>query len=303
MSRAGNQMGSASDRMTKVRQFLRTPMALAILAIALLFLIANTLVVASETRQGVVLRFGDPIKTINRYEPGTSFGGAGAGLVAVVPFLDKVIWIDKRVRDVDMQQQQVLSTDQLRLNVDAFARYRVVDPLRMYTSARTESRVDDTLQLILGSVVRGELGKRQFVELLSPERGQIMQNIRRALDRQARYYGAEIVDVRIKKTDPPEGAPLDSTYARMRSARKQEALTIEAQGSKQAQIIRADADAEASGVYAAAFGKDPSFFDFYRAMQSYERTFGSDGSNPSGQSSIILSPSNDYLRQFRGGGN
>lgn len=287
--------------LTRAQQLLRNPVLLGLVALAVLFLLANTFVVASETRQGVVLRFGDPIKTINRYEPGASFGQPGAGLVAVIPFFDQVVWIDKRVRDVDMQQQQVLSSDQTRLNVDAFARFRIVDPLRMYTSARTEARVDDAMQLILGSVVRGELGKRQFAELLSPERGQIMQNVRRSLDAQARYYGAEIVDVRIKKTDPPEGAPLDSTYARMRSARNQEALTIQAQGLKQAQIIRADADAEASGIYAAAFGKDPAFYDFYRAMQSYERTFGSDGSKPEGQSSIILSPSNDYLRQFRGG--
>ena len=290
-----------SRQMTRGQQLLRNPVLLGLAALALLFLIANTFVVASETKQGVVLRFGQPIKTINRYIPGSSFGQPGAGLVIVLPFFDRVIWIDKRVRDVDMQQQQVLSTDQLRLNVDAFARYRIVDPLRMYTAARSETRVDDALQLILGSVVRGELGKRQFTELLSPERGQIMQNIRRSLDVQAAYYGAEIVDVRIKKTDPPEGAPLDSTYERMRSARRQEALTIRAQGDKQAQIIRADADAEASGVYAAAFGKDAQFYDFYRAMQSYETTFGSNGSNPTGQSSIILSPSNEYLRQFRGG--
>lgn len=288
-------------RVAPLRQLLRNPLLIGLVALALLFLIVNTFVVASETKQGVVLRFGNPIKTINKYEPGVSFGQPGAGLVAVIPFFDQVIWIDKRVRDVDMQQQQVLSADQTRLNVDAFARYRVVDPLRMYTSARSEARVDDAIQLILGSVVRGELGKRKFSELLSPERGQIMQNIRRSLDSQARYYGAEIVDVRIKKTDPPEGAPLDSTYERMRSARRQEALTIQAQGLKTAQIIRADADAEASGTYAAAFGKDADFYDFYRAMQSYERTFGSDGTKPEGQASIILSPNNEYLRQFRGG--
>ena len=188
----------------------------------------------------------------------------------------------------------------MRLNVDAFARYRIVDPLRMYAAAKTEDRVSDALQPILGSAVRNELGKHQFAELLSPERGEIMQNIRRALDLQAANYGAEIVDVRIKKTDPPEGAPLDSTYERMRSARRQEALTIQAGGLRQAQIIRADADAQAAGIYATAYNKDPSFYDFYRAMQSYRHTFGADGSNPSGQSSIILSPGNEYLHQFRG---
>ncbi len=282
-------------------RLIRNPAVFGIIALALLFVVANTIKIVPETQQGVVLRFGEPVAIVNRFVARQQFGESGAGLLAVVPFADSVIWIDKRVRDVDMQGQQVLSTDQYRLNVDAFARYRIVDPLRMYISARTEDRVADQLAPILGSVVRNELGKRPFAELLSPERGVIMQNVRRALDVQARQYGAEIVDVRIKKTDPPEGAALEATYARMRSARVQEARTIEAQGLRQAQIIRADADAEAAGVYAAAFGKDPGFYDFYRAMQSYERTFGTDGSTPTGQSSIILSPSNDYLREFRGG--
>jgi modulator of FtsH protease HflC len=287
--------------MTLIERLMRHPLIFGIGALAVLFLLANTVKVVPETQQGVVLRFGEPVALVNRYQPNQQFGASGAGLLAIIPFSDSIIWIDKRVRDVDMAGQQVLSTDQYRLNVDAFARYRIVNPLQMYISARTEDRVADQLAPILGSVVRNELGKRQFAELLSPERGIIMQNIRRALDVQARQYGAEIVDVRIKKTDPPEGAPLDATYARMRSARVQEARTIEAQGLQQAQIIRADADAEAAGIYAAAYGKDPNFYDFYRAMQSYEHTFGADGSKPEGQSSIILSPGNDYLREFRGG--
>jgi membrane protease subunit HflC len=287
--------------MNLIERFLRHPVLFGILAIAALFLVTNTVRVVPETQQGVVLRFGEPVALVNRYRANQQFGSSGAGLLAILPFSDSIIWIDKRVRDVDMAGQQVLSTDQYRLNVDAFARYRIVNPLQMYISARTEDRVADQLAPILGSVVRNELGKRQFAELLSPERGEIMQNIRKALDVQARQYGVEIVDVRIKKTDPPEGAPLDATYARMKSARYQEARTIEAQGLRQAQIIRADADATAAGVYAGAYGKDPKFYDFYRAMQSYEHTFGADGSKPEGQSSIILSPGNDYLREFRGG--
>lgn len=287
--------------MSALERLLRNPVLFGIIAIAALFLLLNTIKVVPETRQALVLRLGSPVSVANRYVPNQQFGGSGAGLLAVIPFFDDVIWIDKRVRDVDMQSQQVLSTDQYRLNVDAYARYRIINPLRMYTAAGSETRVAEQIAPILGSVVRSELGKRQYAELLSPERGQIMANIRRTLDIQARQYGAEIIDVRIKKTDPPEGAPLEAAYERMKSARYQEARTIEAEGLKNAQIIRADADAAAAGVYAAAFGKDPQFYDFYRAMQSYERTFGSDGSNPTGQSSIILSPSNDYLREFRGG--
>jgi modulator of FtsH protease HflC len=279
---------------------LKNPVLLAIIAVAALLLLVNTVKVVPETKQAVVLRLGNPVALVNRYQPQQQFGGPGAGLLAVVPFFDTVIWIDKRVRDVDMQPQQVLSTDQYRLNVDAFARYRIVNPLQMYTAARTEDRVADQIAPILGSVVRSELGKRQYRELLSPERSQIMSNVRRALDAQARQYGVQIVDVRIKATDPPEGAPLEAAFERMRSARIQEARTIEAEGLKQAQIIRADADAQAAGIYAGAFGKDPEFYDFYRAMQSYERTFGTDGSTPGGSASIILSPNNGYLREFQG---
>ena len=278
----------------------RNPLFYGLAVIALILLITSTFHVVPETKQGVVLRFGEPVRTINRYKTGEVFGRTGAGLVMVIPGFEQVVWIDKRVRDVDMERQQVLSTDQLRLNIDAFARFRIVDPLRMVITARTENNVEDALRPILGSALRNELGKRPFAALLSPERGAVMNNIRIGLNRVASQYGAEIVDVRIKKADLPEGTPLDSAYERMRTARKQEALTIQAQGLKKAQIIRADADASAAGIYAGAFNKDSDFYDFYRAMQSYEHTFGVDGTTAAGQSSIILSPSNDYLREFRG---
>ena len=136
-----------------------------------------------------------------------------------------------------------------------------------------------------------------FAALLSPERGWVMHNIETGLNRVARQYGAEVIDVRIKRADLPDGTPLQSAFQRMRTARQQEALTIRAQGERQAQIIRADADAAAAEVYAASFGKDPKFYDFYRAMQAYRRTF-----NPQneGQTTVILSPENDFLREFRG---
>jgi membrane protease subunit HflC len=127
-----------------------------------------------------------------------------------------------------------------------------------------------------------------------------MENIENALNLVARQYGAQIVDVRIKRADLPAGSPLDSAYERMRTARQQEARSIQAQGAKQAQIIRAEADAEAAGTYARAFNQDPEFYDFYRAMQSYEASFISEGRT--GRSTVILSPDNEYLRQFRGRG-
>lgn len=277
----------------------RHPIAWAIAGFALLLTILSSVSIAKETDQGVIVRFGKPVRIVNRFEEGDRFGGPGAGLVFRIPFAENIVWIDKRVRDLDMDRQQVLSTDQQRLEVDAFARYRITNPLRMYIRARTTEDFEQSIRPILGSQLRNELGKRPFDSLLSPEREGAMENIRDGLDRIARQYGAQIVDVRIKKADLPDGGPLDAAFTRMRTAREQEARSIRAEGSKRAQIIQAEADAEAARIYAASFGKDPEFYDFYRAMQSYQTTFGPDGKGK-GQTSIILSPSNSYLKEFTG---
>jgi membrane protease subunit HflC len=283
-------------------RILTNPIALIFVAILLLILVGSTFAIVPETQQAVVVRFGEPERILNRYRPNESFGTSGAGLAARVPFVDRIVWIDKRIQSIDMENQQVLSTDQLRLQVDAYARYRIVDPLRMYIAARSEQNVSEQLRPILGSALRNELGRRPFAALLSPERGQMMDNIQNALNRVAVQYGAQIVDVRIKRADLPDGTPLDSAYERMRTARQQEARSIQAQGLKQAQIIRAEADAEAAATYAGAFTQDPQFYDFYRAMQSYEASFISAGTgdSPRGRTNIILSPNNEYLRQFIG---
>ena len=278
----------------------RHPYAAGALALLLLLLLFGSISIVPETRQGVVTSFGKPVRIVNRYQAGERFGGPGAGLAFRIPFIERIDWIDKRVRDLDMDKQQVLSTDQRRLEVDAFARYRVVDPLRMYLAARSVDRVEQAMKPILGSQLRNELGKRPFASLLSPEREGAMENIRSGLNRVARQYGVEIVDVRIKKADLPGGTPLESAYERMRTARQQEARSIEAEGQKRASIIRAEADAEAARIYAAAFGKDPQFYDFYRAMQSYQATFLPNAQGKGGQTNIILSPNNSYLKEFTG---
>ena len=254
--------------------------------------------IVPETEQAVVVRFGEPVRVINRFRPGADFGSTGAGLIFRVPMAERLVRIDKRVLSVDMERQQVLSTDQQRIEVDAYARFRVIDPVRMVRSAGTTERLEEQLQPILSSVLRQELGKRSFGSLLTAERGQAMKNIREGLDREAREYGAQVIDVRIKRADLPDGTPLESAFSRMAAAREQEATTIIAQGQKNAHIIRATADANAARIYAEAFGKDPAFYDFYRAMQSYDTTF----SNPknAGSSTILLSPDSDYLRQFKG---
>lgn len=276
------------------------PVMIAVIGAILLIALLGSVTIVPETKQGVVIRFGEVMRIVNRYEPGERFGGPGPGLNAKIPFAESIVWIDKRVRDLDMDRQQVLSIDQRRLEVDAFARYRVVDPYRMYIAARSEDRVEEALKPILGSQLRNELGKRPFASMLSPEREGAMENIRTGMNRIARQYGVEVVDVRIKKADLPDGTPLESAFARMRSARQQEAQSIRAEGNKTAQIIRATADAEAAKIYAASFGKDPAFYDFYRAMQSYQRTFIGDGTSKSSSTNIIMSPNSEYLKEFAG---
>lgn len=286
--------------MSPAERFGRTPFVWAVAALVLLVALIMCVKVVPETKQALVVRFGQPIKVANRYHSNEVFGNTGAGLLFRIPFVEQIIWVDKRVLDFDMQRQAVLSTDQLRLEVDAFARYRIVDPRRMYIAAGSERRVGEALRPILGSSLRNELGKRPFAALLSPERGQVMDNIQAALSRVARQYGAEIVDVRIKRADLPDGTPLESAFQRMRTARQQEARSIEAEGRKQAQLITSQADADAARVYAESFGKDADFYDFYRAMQSYRVSFGTDGNEATGAASVLLSPDNEYLREFRG---
>ena len=276
------------------------PILSSVLGLLILFLLATSFPVVPETKQAVVVRFGKPERILNRYLAGRPIGTAGAGLSYRIPFLDQIVWIDKRVLAVDMQSQPVLSTDQRRLMVDAFARYRIVDPLLMYIRSTTEENLRSQLQTILRSEVRNELGRQPFAALLSPERQGVMDDVRKSLNIQAAKFGVEIVDVRIKKTDLPDGTPLQSAFESMRTARLQEARSIRAQGMKQAQIIQAEADAEASRTYAASFGRDADFYDFYRAMQSYRQTFiGEPGKQPA-PTTIVLSPQNDYLKEFSG---
>lgn len=257
----------------------------------------SCVVIVPETEQAVVVRLGEPDRVINRFRPNTPFGETGAGISFRIPIIETVTRADKRMLTVDMERQQVLSTDQLRLEVDAYARYRIIDPVKMVKTAGSVDALEEQLKPILTSVLRQELGKRTFQSLLTAERGAAMIKIREGLDREAREYGAQVLDVRIKRADLPDGA-LESAFARMQAARDQEATTIRAQGQKNAQLIRAEAEAQAAQIYAASFGKDPQFYDFYRAMQSYDTTFSATGTK--GQSTIILSPDNEYLRQFRG---
>lgn len=288
--------------------WMRTPYAIGVLVLVAIILITNTVVIVPETKQAVIVRLEKPIGTINRYKPGETLGDTGAGLTVRWPFFDRVVWLDKRVLDVDLDDLSVLSTDQRPLQVDAYARFRIVDPLRALQavglSSGAEERVTSALVQLFGSALRNELGKRDFGVLLSPERGQMMDNIQARLQQIAAPYGVQIIDVRIKHADLPPGTPLQSAIDRMKNARLQQAGVIRANGAKEAAIIRADAQARAAQIYADAFNKDPVFYDFYRAMQSYRASFGPDGAGkmPPGTTNFILTPDNGYLKQFEGAG-
>lgn len=275
----------------------KNPVAIGAIAIGVALLGSMSAYTVPETKQAIVTSYGKVKYTVNAFRKDTEFGNTNAGLHFRIPFVDQVQYVDKRVLNLQMKPQEVLSTDQLQVQVDAFARFRIIDPVTMFKTLRTEDAVIMRLGETLGSSVRNELGKRSFATMLSAERGQIMTNIQQQLNLEASRYGAQIIDVRIKRADLPEGTPLESAYNRMRSARDQERATIEAEGRKEAQIIRADAEAEAARVYAVSYGKDPEFYDFYRAMESYKQTFIAG----KGETNFVLSPNSDYLRKFQNG--
>ncbi len=282
-----------------MQRIVSNPITLAMIGIGLIFLASLSVSIVPETQQAIISSYGEPKRIVNSYRPKEAFGSTRAGLILRIPFVEQITLFDKRVLSVQMDPQQVLSTDQLQVQVNAFARYRIDDPLRMFTTLRTEDALNVRLSETLGSSVRNELGKQSFVTLLSAERNQLMANIQKQLNAEAQRYGAEIIDVRIKRADLPEGTALDSAYVRMRSAREEVRARIEAEGLREAQEIRAKGEAEAARIYAESFGKDPDFYDFYRSMQSYRMTFRK--GEGQGETNVILSPNNEYLRNFREG--
>jgi membrane protease subunit HflC len=279
-----------------MNSFIQNPRNLLITAIVVVVALLSSLVIVPETHQAVVIRTGEPVRTINQFRPEVPYGSTGAGIAPRIPFIEEVRMIDRRVLDIDMERTQVLSKDQQRLQVDAYARYRIIDPIKLVKQAGNERQFEAQLLPILTSVLRQELGRIPFSALINAERGTAMANITRTLDAQARNYGAQVLDVRIKAADLPEGSPLDAAFTRMETDRQEQAATIRAAGQRDAQIIQAEASAQAAKIYAEAYGKDPKFYDFYRAMQSYRQTFLAG----EGQSTMVLSEDSEYFRQFKG---
>jgi len=265
----------------------------AVISIFMLIALAfSSLFVVSEDEQAVIIRTGEPHSVVNIYRPDVPFGETKAGIWWRIPIVDNIQMVDRRVLDLDMEQQEVLTSDQQRLQVDAYARFRIIDPVQIIENAGTEENVALQLAPILTSVLRQELGRRTFASLLTAERGTAMQRIRDTLDTQARQYGAQVIDVQIKRADLPEGTPLTAAFTRMQSDRQEEAETIRAQGRKNAQIIRAEAEAAAASTYADAYGKDPEFFQFYKSLTEYsENLIGND-------TTMVLSPNSDFFKFF-----
>jgi membrane protease subunit HflC len=255
----------------------------------------------SQTQQALLLQFGEmrgePIK-----DP---------GLHVKLPFFQNVLYFDNRVLEVDPPAQEVILADQKRVDVDAYARFRIVDPLRFYQTVTNEFGARGRLSAIINSSMRRVLGSTSLASVLSAERERIMADILHEVSDQAKGFGIEIVDVRLRRADLPEQTS-QAIYNRMKSERDREAKEARGQGQEQAleiraradrekvvllaeaareaQIARGEGDANAIKIYADAFGKDPQFFAFYRSMQAYANALGN------GDTTMVLSPDMDFLR-------
>jgi len=281
----------------------RTLAIIGVLVIAIGFVAVNSLFIVSQTQQALVVRLGDPRRQIQ--DP---------GLNVKIPFIENVVYLERRALDVDPPKQQVILSDQKRLDVDTFARYRIIDPLLFFRAVRTERETRARLSSIINSSLRRVLGAQTLFSVLSEKRVGIMADIRSEVNGPAERLGIEIIEVRIRRADYPD-ATRESIYNRMKSEREREAREFRAQGFEQAQKIRADADkqriiivaesqkqaetlrgqgdGEAIKIYAEAFGKEAEFFSFYRSMQAY-RTAITDPDT----TTMVLSPDSDFFRYF-----
>jgi membrane protease subunit HflC len=269
---------------------------------ALALLAASALFTVHQTQQALVLQFGNPKRIIT--EP---------GLHVKIPFVQNAIYIDRRVLDYDAVSEEVILGDQKRLVVDAFARYRIVDPLRFYQTVGSEAVLRGRINTILDASLRKVLGEVPLFTVLSEDRSRLMERIRQQANNEAKQFGIDVIDVRIKRADlPAENS--QAIYRRMQTEREREAKELRAQGAemaqriraradrerrvllaearKEAQITRGEGDGEAVRIFAEAFGRDIDFFTFYRSMQAYRNALGDENT------SFVLSPDSEFFRFF-----
>jgi modulator of FtsH protease HflC len=276
---------------------------LAAVAIVAIIIIHGAFFTVDPTEQALVLRFGEPVRDLIH----------SPGLYAKWPFVDSAIFIDKRILDLDAPKQEVLVSDNQRLEVDAFVRYRIADPLKFYQSVGSLQGANAQLGGMLNSGLRRTLGEATIAAIVKDKRDALMGEIRDQLKAAAGRFGIDIVDVRIRRANlPPENS--EAVFHRMQTERQQRAATFRGQGSQQSQQIKAEADrkvtvtiaqaqqeseqlrgqgdAERNRIFAESYSKDPEFFAFYRSMQAYEAGL------KAGESRIVLSPKSDFFRYF-----
>ena len=258
--------------------------------------------IVKEVNQAIVLQFGDPKKIITK--PGLNFK---------LPFIQNVVFLDKRILNLDAPPEEVIASDQKRLIVDAFARIQIVDPLKFYISVGNERVARSRLSTIINSRIRNVLGTQRLQTLLSEDRTKQMSLIQEGVNNEAEKFGIKIVDVRIKRADLPQ-ANSNAIFARMQTEREREAKEFRAKGAemavtitstadkevtvlladaeKKSEIMKGEGDGQRNKIFAEAFGQDPEFFAFYRAMQAYEKAL------IGGETSLILSPDSEFFKFF-----
>lgn len=262
----------------------------------------SSLFVVDQTHQGLVLRFGRPVRVVT--EP---------GLYAKVPLVDNVVMFDNRLLDIDTQPNEVIARDRKRLVVDAFARYRIVNPLLFYQAAGSIDAAETRLSVILNSAIRSAVGQMDFSNIVRDGRAGLMETITQQVNAEAQRLGIDVVDVRIRSADLPE-ANSEAVYKRMQTERQREATDIRARGEQEAKTIRAQADRQATvivaeanqqseelrgdgdaavnRIFATAYGKDPEFFAFFRSLQAYVDAMKGDNTR------IVISPDSAFFRFF-----
>jgi membrane protease subunit HflC len=276
--------------------------AIAAIIVVLLIVTYGSLFSVYQTQQALVVRLGQPVRVVT-----------APGLNVKVPLIDTVIYVDKRILDLENPAQEVIASDQKRLVVDAFARYKILDPLRFYQTVSSVEGANSRLSTLLNSSLRRVLGEATLTHVVRDERAQLMARVREQLDREAQAFGISVVDVRIRRADLPEQNS-QAVYQRMQTERQREAAEFRAQGSQKSQEIRARADrdvtvlvaeaiskgeqirgegdAERNRIFAEAFGRDPNFFAFYRSMQAYEAGLKANDTR------LLLRPDSDFFRYF-----
>src|SRR4029453_9031586 len=264
---------------------------LAVLIVAALIVAYSSLFTVYQTQQALVVRLGQPVHVVN--EPGLNFKA---------PFIDSVIYLDKRILDLESPSQEVIASDQKRLVVDAFARYRIQDALRFYQTLGSIAGANSQLSILLNSALRRVLGEVTFTHVVRDQRAELMARIRELVDREATAYGIQVVDVRIRRADLPEQNS-QAVYQRMQTERQREAAefrsradrevtVLVAEATSKSEQIRGEGDATRNQIFADAFNQDQDFFAFYRSMQAYEHGLRSNDTR------MLLTPDSNFFRYF-----